>query len=102
MISQGFLLQEQWWHYATTGIPGVPPHHENMVSFAARQLLDLFSPTNFPLTNPLVVEKTVNTGGQNLVQGFLNMMEDIQHNLLGDTDDTDSEYVPAKPGDHAG
>ncbi|MDY6890381.1 MAG: alpha/beta fold hydrolase [Pseudomonadota bacterium] len=96
VISQGFLLQEQWWHYATTGIPGVTPHHENMVSFAARQWLDLFSPTNFPLTNPLVVEKTVNTGGQNLVQGFLNMMEDIQHNLLGDTDDTDSEYVPGK------
>jgi polyhydroxyalkanoate synthase len=78
VMSQGFLLQEQWWHYATTGIPGVAPHHENMVSFAARQWLDLFSPTNYPMTNPLVVEKTINSGGQNLVQGLQNLMEDIQ------------------------
>lgn len=96
VMSQGFLLQEQWWHYATTGIPGVAPHHENMVSFAARQWLDLFSPTNYPMTNPLVVEKTVNTGGQNLVQGLQNMLEDIQHNLLSETDDIDPEFMPGK------
>ena len=96
VMSQGFLLQEQWWHYATTGIPGVAPHHENMVSFAARQWLDLFSPTNYPMTNPVVVEKTINTGGQNLVQGMQNLLEDIQHNLLGETDETNSEYMPGK------
>jgi polyhydroxyalkanoate synthase len=96
VMSQGFLLQEQWWHYATTGIPGVAPHHENMVSFAARQWLDLFSPTNYPMTNPLVVEKTINSGGQNLVQGLQNLMEDIQHNLLSETEDGESEFMPGK------
>ena len=96
VMAQGFLLQEQWWHYATTGIPGVAKHHENVVSFAARQCLDLFSPTNYPLTNPHVVEKAINTGGQSLTQGMQNLLEDMQHNLLQDTDPDNQAFAPGK------
>src|SRR6185437_3381304 len=39
LIYQGFLLNQQWWHSATTGIGGVSRHHEQMVSFASRQWL---------------------------------------------------------------
>jgi polyhydroxyalkanoate synthase len=75
--AQAFLLNQQWWHNVTREVPGVTPHHEEVVSFAARQWLDIFSPSNIPFANPEVIDKAVATGGGNFVQGFRNWLEDV-------------------------
>ena len=32
-VTQAFLLNQQWWHNVTHEVPGVAPHHEDVVSF---------------------------------------------------------------------
>jgi len=82
-FSQGFLLYEDWWKEATSGVRGVSPHHLDVVSFTARQLLDVFSPSNQLLANPDVLATTRAESGMNLWQGYLNWMEDLSRTASG-------------------
>jgi poly[(R)-3-hydroxyalkanoate] polymerase subunit PhaC len=83
LLSQAFLLQQQWWHNMTHEVPGIVPHHEHVVSFVARQLLDMYSPSNNPFTNPEVIDRTLNSGGMNFVQGVQNWLEDVSRVAIG-------------------
>ena len=77
-MQQAFLFWQQWWHNATTGVHGVSPHHEHVVNFAVRQLLDIWSPGNFPWTNPEVLQAAREEGGFNFVNGAANFAEDLR------------------------
>jgi len=48
-----------------------------MVGFLLDSWLNAVSPTNFVMTNPDVMQRTVETDGANLARGFANMLEDL-------------------------
>ena len=48
-----------------------------MARFLLDQYLNAVAPSNFATTNPDVVKRVKETGGANLVQGFLNLLEDV-------------------------
>lgn len=75
-MSDAFLQQQQFWQAATTGVRGVSAHHEYVVNFASRQILDMASPSNYPWLNPEVLSTTVETGGKNLLSGASHWLHD--------------------------
>ncbi|MEN9452820.1 MAG: hypothetical protein RLZZ369_1879, partial [Pseudomonadota bacterium] len=83
MYAQSFLIMERAWDRATHEVPGLSHKSEEVASFAARQMLDVMSPANFPLLNPEVLSATQTESGLNLVRGAQNFVDDAQRLVRG-------------------
>jgi polyhydroxyalkanoate synthase len=67
-------------------LEGIDPRQKEQIRFAARGFVDAISPSNFPATNPQVLTKTIETGGENLLTGLQHMLADIARGQLTHTD----------------
>jgi polyhydroxyalkanoate synthase len=66
-------------------IENVDPETREKLRFATRSFVDAMSPSNFALTNPQVLKRTLETRGENLLKGLANMLKDIAAGQLTQT-----------------
>ncbi|HVJ00587.1 MAG TPA: class I poly(R)-hydroxyalkanoic acid synthase [Sphingomonas sp.] len=67
-------------------LEGVDPKQKEQIRFATRGFIDAISPTNFPATNPQVIEKIVETKGESLLKGLQHMLGDLAKGQMTQTD----------------
>ncbi len=77
-MKQGYLITARWLHDAVASVEGLDEGTKKKVDFFTRQYIDALAPSNFALTNPEVFRETIATGGQNLVKGLHNLLDDIE------------------------
>jgi polyhydroxyalkanoate synthase len=58
-------------------IEGLTPKQAAQLRFATQGFIDAMSPSNFPATNPVVLERTIETRGENLLKGLQHMLSDL-------------------------
>ena len=75
-LKEGFKASDAWLREATQ-VDGMSRHHSQVVNFFARQMMDSLAPSNWPATNPEVLKKARETGGESLRTGFKRLIEDV-------------------------
>jgi polyhydroxyalkanoate synthase len=78
LLKQSYLLVANWMQSAVQNVEGLDEQTTRKIDFYTRQLVDALSPSNFVLTNPKVLRRTVETGGENLLRGLENLVADLE------------------------
>jgi polyhydroxyalkanoate synthase len=77
-IKQSYLLSARWIQTTVGEVEGLDDKTAKKVDFYTRQFVDALAPTNFVMTNPEVLRETIESGGENLLNGLQNLLEDLE------------------------
>ena len=77
-IKQSYLLTARYLEDVVACVEGLDDKRGRQLAFYTRQFADAMSPGNFALTNPDVLNATVESKGENLANGLNNMLADLQ------------------------
>ncbi|MSP03974.1 MAG: class I poly(R)-hydroxyalkanoic acid synthase [Acetobacteraceae bacterium] len=77
-IKQSYLLFARYVQDVVKDTEGMDAKSAQKVDFYSRQFIDAMSPSNFVLTNPEVLRKTAESGGENLIKGLQNLLGDLE------------------------
>lgn len=77
-IKQSYLLTARWAQTVLKNADGIDPKMAHKLEFYTNQMIDAVSPTNFWMTNPEVLRTTLESKGENLINGLTHLLDDIE------------------------
>ena len=77
-LKQSYLLWDRWIQNISTNIEGLDSKTAHKVEFYTRQFANTLSPSNYFWSNPQTLKYTLETNGNNLVQGISNFLKDVE------------------------
>lgn len=77
-VMQSYLIMSKWARNMVENAEDVDEHTRKKAMFYTEQFLAAMAPTNFPNTNPEVIEEAMRTSGENFLRGFKNLLEDME------------------------
>lgn len=86
LIHQTYLMVSRQLMGMVDEAEGLQPHERDQLRFATRTFLDALCPANFPMINPVVLERTMEQHGENLVKGLERLASDLEKGQLTHTD----------------
>ncbi|MAC30878.1 MAG: class I poly(R)-hydroxyalkanoic acid synthase [Erythrobacter sp.] len=101
LIHQTYLFLAERVAEMVDRIDGLSDDKREQLRFTTRTMTDAASPANFPLLNPVVMERTLETQGENLVTGMEHLLADLRRGQLSHTDAsafTLGENIAVTPG----
>lgn len=101
LLHQTYLMLADYFQESVKQMDGLDGEKRNQLQFAVGALAEAMSPGNFLLTNPVVLKRTVETRGQNLVRGMRHLVADLKRGQLTHTDPDAfklGENLAATPG----
>jgi polyhydroxyalkanoate synthase len=99
-IRQAYLLYAEYL-LATAALAKLPPPEKKRLEFSMRQFVDAISPTNFPATNPEVLQRALATEGGSVLEGFRHFTDDVRRGRITMTDEAAFEIgrnIAVTPG----
>src|SRR5438132_2062291 len=77
-IKQSYLLTARWMQSTVRDVEGIDERTARKVDFYTRQFVDALAPSNFLMTNPEALRATIESKGENLLDGLKNLLEDLE------------------------
>ncbi|MEO0589996.1 MAG: class I poly(R)-hydroxyalkanoic acid synthase [Pseudomonadota bacterium] len=101
LLHQSYLMLAEYFRQSVQSMEGLDSEKRQQLEFAVNALAEAMSPGNFILTNPVVMKRTVETRGRNLVNGMRHLIADLKRGQLTHTDPdafTLGENLASTPG----
>jgi polyhydroxyalkanoate synthase subunit PhaC len=86
LMRQGYQVMSDYMLGAAEQLELADPTNKAKIGFAIRTVVEAMSPANSPFTNPVALEKAVETKGQSLMTGVGHLLTDMQRGQMTHTD----------------
>ena len=101
LLHQTYLMLADYFRNSVKSMDGLDKTKRQQLEFAVTALAEAMSPDNFLALNPVVLRRTMETRGANLVRGMQHLINDLKRGQLTHTDPDAfrlGENLAASPG----